>query len=291
MRDDWAIVVPWIGPAGIDDLVVLLGLLTGTAYLYITWRRIDNGPEALTVVPRFSAPDDLTPGAIATIWALPRNALDLAAAMAASLVSMARKGYLAIDGGGMAGFSLRRMPDAPSAEGLPPEEATLWTALFGAEGASAIVSAEKSILWRDARKAYFIKIKDLYVSSFYSYRKKNIRVVEAIFYFFAVIGFVLDHGESTLIINASIILFIFILFGILSFSIIDLYNNINIIRNFGYGIYFFSAKRIIFLSANILVILTLMIFIFVNSGIIFVLFLLTMQSIILFFLLSFAESK
>jgi uncharacterized membrane protein YgcG len=142
--------------------IALLGLALVLAYYLWAWLRVGRDPAAGPVVPLFSPPDNLSPAACRFVA---RMGFDQKA-LAAAVVDMAVKGFLAIEEQG-GGYALKRTGQARAA--LSRDEDALAAALLpgGAKElaliqanharlASAVAELKKN-LGREFLRSYFLR--------------------------------------------------------------------------------------------------------------------------------------
>ena len=123
----------WHGTASI--WAVVCGTLLAFAYGYQTWRRHGVDPEKPRVGPVYTAPDDLSPAALAYL----RSGIGTVGtpAFTASLLYLATRGYLSIDEEEDSGvfstdylYVLRATRPAPPLDDLSDEHRMLYDGLF-----------------------------------------------------------------------------------------------------------------------------------------------------------------
>lgn len=152
--------------------VAVLGLLATFLYFYTRWRAVGRDPEAGIVVPRFEAPEGLSPAGTGYVWARCRGtAMARAKAFTVALTSLAIKGRLTIEEDGKDYILEGRPREAEAAEAgarLPAGEAAALSRLFpvGDERVeingtydSKIEAAAKKVmdaLSREHAKVYFL---------------------------------------------------------------------------------------------------------------------------------------
>ncbi len=120
--------------AGIIGFVIVL------AYFCIQWRRVGRDPEKGVVIPRFTAPEGLSPAATGFIWGLPRNRkLSRIEAFVVVLTSLAIKGQVSIEETVDESFVLRPATGAKEAKRLSPGEASVMKNLFADDAREIIL--------------------------------------------------------------------------------------------------------------------------------------------------------
>ncbi len=122
--------------AGLGDnlglLVGCLGLLATFVFFYLRWRAVGRDPQSGIIVPRFEAPQGLSPAGTGYVWARCRGTtLPTAQAFTVALTSLAIKGRLTIEEDGKT-YVLEGRPKAEgeAAARLPGGEAAALSRLF-----------------------------------------------------------------------------------------------------------------------------------------------------------------
>lgn len=151
-------------------VIGLIGLAVTFAYFYGQWRKVGRDPEKGTVIPRFSAPEDLSPAATGFVWSLPRSRkLGSIHAFIVALTSLAIKGRLTIEEREDGSFVLAALPRPAKAKKLPPGEAAIMKRLFVGRnrevvlerrykpGIGSAVLALTEVLHREYEGIYFRK--------------------------------------------------------------------------------------------------------------------------------------
>jgi uncharacterized membrane protein YgcG len=141
--------------------LVLAGLC---AFYFFAWARAGRGPDAGTVVPIFSPPDDMSPAALRYIA---RMGFD-DRAFAAAIVDLGVRGKLRIveeDGGFFSGTKTRLERVDAGVEDLPPPERAMFSSLLGSRDHieldnknHAAFSSSRSALEKELKRTYLGKL-------------------------------------------------------------------------------------------------------------------------------------
>lgn len=116
--------------ANLGLILSVLGLIATTIYFVVTWHRVGRDPEKGTVIPRFDAPEGLSPVASGYVWHEGfTHKFDKDDAFAAAPVSLATKGVITIEQDGKDFTLARTGKDAP----LSPGEAAIMEELLSGE--------------------------------------------------------------------------------------------------------------------------------------------------------------
>ena len=139
----------WFADNG-PSLVALLGLWALAFFYWIAWKRVGRDPEAGTMVPLFSPPDDLSPAAARYMI---RKSVD-ARAMSASLVNLGVRGRLRLikEDGGFLSKDTTTIEGTGSTTAGPPEEDQMLTTLIGGSTGSLVMKQDEHETFERAKK-------------------------------------------------------------------------------------------------------------------------------------------
>ena len=139
----------WFADNG-PTLVALLGLWAIAFFYWMAWKRAGRDPDAGTMVPLFSPPDDLGPAAARYML---KERVD-ARSMSASLVNLGVRGRLRLikaDGGFQSKDVTTVEATGTTAPG-PAEEDSLLTTLIGGATGSIVMKQEEHVTFERAKK-------------------------------------------------------------------------------------------------------------------------------------------
>ena len=139
----------WFADNG-PTLIALLGLWAIAFFYWVAWKRAGRDPDAGTMVPLFSPPDDLGPAAARYML---KERVD-ARSMSASLVNLGVRGRLRLikaDGGFLSKDVTTVEATGSTAPG-PAEEDQLLTTLIGGATGSIVMKQEEHATFERAKK-------------------------------------------------------------------------------------------------------------------------------------------
>lgn len=138
----------WFADNG-PTLVALLGLWALAFFYWVAWKRVGRDPDAGTMVPLFSPPDDLSPAALRYML---KEKVD-ARSMSATLVNLGVRGRLKLlkDDGGWLSSSTTTVEGTGGGRAGPEEEDQLLTTLIGGGAGSIVMSKDEHATFERAK--------------------------------------------------------------------------------------------------------------------------------------------
>ena len=139
----------WLADNG-PSLVALLGLWALAFFYWIAWKRVGRDPDAGTMVPLFSPPDDLSPAAARYMI---RKSVD-PRTMSASLVNLGVRGRLRLikEDGGFFAKDTTTIEGTGSVAPGPAEEDQMLTTLIGGATGMLVMNQEEHATFERAKK-------------------------------------------------------------------------------------------------------------------------------------------
>jgi len=147
-----------------DNFLVLVGMLflimLSIAGLLL-WLVFGRDPQGKTVIPLFSAPDDITPAAARTLEQLGTDDKLLTV----SLTNLAVKGYIQISEKN-GEFTITQLPKSAAESDLGPEEEVLLAKFFGVGKTEFVFKQKNYLAAQAARTSFFSSIQTNHTSKF-----------------------------------------------------------------------------------------------------------------------------